>query len=228
MFSQRLYGIMWWIMPVFVSLSTFGGVNGILFTSARYSMILLKDIVWTLKQCHKFSLCVGEIYWIELCDIVGCFSLGDGRDTCPRSSATCLSNGSPPCLLYFSWQVSKWLLYFIYQVYSWNWIWFYFRRSNSIITVGNLIYWWKLRAQFLFYCKEGFIFVWTFKEHVMIKIFLCFRVCSPWFILCRLIWRLSLTMWALLTGWLLDSRSLLYCISEKLDLMHTDLLRYCI
>ncbi|XP_061163720.1 large neutral amino acids transporter small subunit 2-like isoform X1 [Saccostrea echinata] len=35
MFSERLYGIMWWIMPVFVSLSTFGGVNGILFTSAR-------------------------------------------------------------------------------------------------------------------------------------------------------------------------------------------------
>lgn len=35
MFSKRLYGIMWWIMPVFVSLSTFGGVNGILFTTAR-------------------------------------------------------------------------------------------------------------------------------------------------------------------------------------------------
>lgn len=26
---------MWWIMPIFVSLSTFGGVNGILFTTAR-------------------------------------------------------------------------------------------------------------------------------------------------------------------------------------------------
>jgi len=35
MFSKRLYGIMWWIMPIFVSLSTFGGVNGILFTTAR-------------------------------------------------------------------------------------------------------------------------------------------------------------------------------------------------
>ncbi|XP_014785531.1 large neutral amino acids transporter small subunit 1 isoform X1 [Octopus bimaculoides] len=35
MFSKRLYGIMWWIMPIFVSLSTFGGVNGILFTSSR-------------------------------------------------------------------------------------------------------------------------------------------------------------------------------------------------
>ncbi|XP_013397176.1 large neutral amino acids transporter small subunit 2 [Lingula anatina] len=34
-FSQRLYGVMWWIMPVFVALSTFGGVNGIMFTTAR-------------------------------------------------------------------------------------------------------------------------------------------------------------------------------------------------
>ncbi|XP_067662764.1 Y+L amino acid transporter 2-like isoform X2 [Haliotis asinina] len=35
MFSKRLYGFMWWIMPIFVSLSTFGGVNGILFTTSR-------------------------------------------------------------------------------------------------------------------------------------------------------------------------------------------------
>ncbi|ELU11359.1 hypothetical protein CAPTEDRAFT_213525, partial [Capitella teleta] len=33
-FAERLYGVMWWIMPVFVALSTFGGVNGILFTTA--------------------------------------------------------------------------------------------------------------------------------------------------------------------------------------------------
>jgi len=34
-FSQYLYSYVWWIMPVFVALSTFGGVNGILFTTAR-------------------------------------------------------------------------------------------------------------------------------------------------------------------------------------------------
>jgi len=36
-FAQRMYGVMAWIMPVFVALSTFGGVNGILFTTARWS-----------------------------------------------------------------------------------------------------------------------------------------------------------------------------------------------
>jgi len=34
-FAERMYGFMAWIMPVFVALSTFGGVNGILFTTAR-------------------------------------------------------------------------------------------------------------------------------------------------------------------------------------------------
>lgn len=155
MFSQRLYGIMWWIMPVFVSLSTFGGVNGILFTSARYSMIFIKKTLYEhWNSATNFLFVLVRYIWLNCVILyVGCFSLGDGKDTCPRSSAMCLSNDSPPCLLYFSWQVSKWLLYFTYQVYSWNWIWFYFRRSNSIITVGNLIYWWK-ELNFYFIVKK--------------------------------------------------------------------------
>ncbi|XP_014667469.1 PREDICTED: large neutral amino acids transporter small subunit 2-like [Priapulus caudatus] len=35
LFADRLYGVMAWIMPVMVAMSTFGTVNGILFTSAR-------------------------------------------------------------------------------------------------------------------------------------------------------------------------------------------------
>lgn len=35
LFGERAFGIMSWIVPVFVSLSTFGGVNGLLFTSGR-------------------------------------------------------------------------------------------------------------------------------------------------------------------------------------------------
>lgn len=34
-FADRTYGIMSWIMPLFVAMSTFGGVNGAIFTSAR-------------------------------------------------------------------------------------------------------------------------------------------------------------------------------------------------
>ncbi|KAH8872799.1 Large neutral amino acids transporter small subunit 2 [Schistosoma japonicum] len=34
-FSVRIYGVMWWIMPIFVALSTFGGVNGTVMTTSR-------------------------------------------------------------------------------------------------------------------------------------------------------------------------------------------------
>ena len=34
-FGARMFGQLQWLVPIFVALSTFGGVNGILFTSSR-------------------------------------------------------------------------------------------------------------------------------------------------------------------------------------------------
>ncbi|BES89150.1 Amino acid permease [Nesidiocoris tenuis] len=38
-FGQKMFGPLSWCVPIFVALSTFGGVNGILFTSARLFMV---------------------------------------------------------------------------------------------------------------------------------------------------------------------------------------------
>ncbi|VDQ01259.1 unnamed protein product [Trichobilharzia regenti] len=34
-FAVRIYGVMWWIMPIFVACSTFGGANGTVLTTSR-------------------------------------------------------------------------------------------------------------------------------------------------------------------------------------------------
>ncbi|CAH8595758.1 unnamed protein product [Heterobilharzia americana] len=34
-FAVRMYGVMWWIMPIFVACSTFGGANGTVLTTSR-------------------------------------------------------------------------------------------------------------------------------------------------------------------------------------------------
>lgn len=94
--------------------------------------------------------------------------------------------------------------------------------GKSLIMYG---YFWKIK---ILLKKKKRIYFWIFKEYVILKVIFCFRGCFFWFILCRLIWRFLLIMWVSLIGWLLDFRSLFYCIFVKLNLMYIDLLRYCV
>uniref|UniRef100_A0A8C8J7B3 Solute carrier family 7 member 8b n=2 Tax=Oncorhynchus TaxID=8016 RepID=A0A8C8J7B3_ONCTS len=77
-FGEKLLGVMSWIMPISVALSTFGGVNGSLFTSSRLffagareghlprllAMIHVKRLVSRVFNCIStlLMLCTSDMY----------------------------------------------------------------------------------------------------------------------------------------------------------------------
>lgn len=111
-FAERIYGSWAWIVPVFVALSTFGGVNGILFTSSRLfyagaeqgqmpqilSMIQISHLTPTpavifMALLSLLYLCSSDIY--ALINYVG--------------FATWLAIGlAVVCLPYFRWKQPDW------------------------------------------------------------------------------------------------------------------------
>uniref|UniRef100_A0A2I9LQ09 Y+L amino acid transporter 2 n=1 Tax=Centruroides hentzi TaxID=88313 RepID=A0A2I9LQ09_9SCOR len=111
-FAERIYGSWAWIVPVFVALSTFGGVNGILFTSSRLfyagaeqgqmpeilSMIQISHLTPTpavifMALLSLIYLCSSDIY--ALINYVG--------------FATWLAIGlAVVCLPYFRWKQPNW------------------------------------------------------------------------------------------------------------------------
>uniref|UniRef100_A0A1W7RB58 Y+L amino acid transporter 2 n=1 Tax=Hadrurus spadix TaxID=141984 RepID=A0A1W7RB58_9SCOR len=111
-FAEKIYGSWAWIVPVFVALSTFGGVNGILFTSSRLFYAgaekgQMPEILAMIQVSHLTPspavICMALLSLVYLCssDIYALINY--------VGFATWLAIGlAVVCLPYFRWKHPEW------------------------------------------------------------------------------------------------------------------------
>jgi len=64
-FADKMLGVMAWCMPLFVAASTFGSLNAIIFTAARY-MPMTRLLFLLLVSCMKSAAVVTNVCYLQL------------------------------------------------------------------------------------------------------------------------------------------------------------------